>query len=113
MKMLIVITLLLSLPCRAATCGLFQAEDFGDRILYSIIQLKDPLTYLRAPSPTQTLFTITNPESAMVKTMIRGFCYCVEGEVTPDPEFEGDHNFKLLTVSVVKKQSTENCPVGF
>jgi len=86
------------------TCGLYQVEDFGDRMLYSIT------TFTGAPSKLpQTLYTITNPATAVVKGMVRGLCYCALGEIRQDPEFEGDRNFLLLTIETLEGPPFSNC----
>jgi hypothetical protein len=95
MKWLLALLFSAALPAQAAVCGLYQVEDFGDRVLYTITRI----------SEVQTLFTITNPGTPLVKDMVRGMCYCAEGVVLQDPEFEGDENYQLLTV-----ESLEGAP---
>lgn len=93
-----------SLPCAALTCGLYQVEDFGDRVTYSITR-----AYSTGTDWNQTLYTITNPGTILVRSMVRGSCYCVEGPVQLDPEFDNDVNFQLLTIETVKSHPFSQC----
>lgn len=65
-------------------CGLYQAEDFGDRMIHS---LTDFSTF-----PTlAVVYTITNAGEATVNSMLSGQCYCILGLVTesgPDPMYQ-------------------------
>ena len=101
MKILASLLMTFSLPCSALSCGLYQIEDFGDRMLYSITEF--------SAHKRQTIFTITNPADPAVRSMMRGFCYCTQGAVRPDPEFEGDSNYQLLTVTEVAGPPYTDC----
>lgn len=103
--LLIFVTTLSPLPCLASVCGLYQVEDFGDRVLYTITHFE--------PTPvnnvSQTVYTITNPTSLVAKSMVRGMCYCVNGSVMQDPEFVGDENFKLLSLESMDGAAYTGC----
>lgn len=109
MKYFFVLLIPLSISARAQVCGLYQVEDFGDRVLYSITRftLATPIT----PS-IQTVFTLTNPGHPTVRNMIHGMCYCVDGVVRPDPEFEGDDGYQLLTLSHLEGPPYIGCIPG-
>jgi len=103
MKWLFVLLIVGSPAFAAPVCGLYQVEDFGDRITYSITRLE---------ARWQTVYTVTNPGFPVVKNMLSGMCYCVEGEVQPDPEFVGDENFQLVTVSRIEAAAYAGCASG-
>ncbi len=105
MKLLLILLTAISIPCQAAVCGLYQIEDFGDRVLYSIVRF----TNTQNASSVQTLFTITNPGNPTVRGMVRGVCYCVSGIVQADPEFLGDENYQLLTLARIEDQGYTGC----
>lgn len=90
-------------PYSTTVCGLYQVEDFGDRITYSVTRFE---------SRWQSLFTVTNPGDPTVKNMMPGMCYCVEGLVQQDPEFDGDENFQLVTVSRIQSPGYFGCVLG-
>lgn len=106
MKYLLAVFSLLSTPCWATVCGLYQVEDFGDRVLYTVTRFNPP------PQNKQTLFTITNPANSAVRNMVRGMCYCVSGVVQPDPEFNGDESYQLLTLESVENHAYSGCWPG-
>lgn len=102
MKHLVLLLTLISQPCLAAVCGLYQIEDFGDRVLYT-------LTDFRSEYPRQNVYTIQNPASDVVKIMVRGICYCVDGREQADPEYEGDRSFRVLFVDAMTGIPYQNC----
>ncbi len=105
---LILLAMLFSLSARAVPpilsteeCGLYQAEDFGDTIVYSLIDT------LSIPQRTVT-FTISNPKSETVAQMLNLRCYCVVGSVRSDPEFR-DSLFKLIRIDRVSSGPYMGC----
>ena len=86
-----------SLQSAAATCGLYQAEEFTDRVLYTLTDFETKSKLTRP----QTQFTITNSDTVLVRNMIRGKCYCVDGPVSPDPEFSDDENYQLIVIEKI------------
>ena len=104
MRLIFLFITAFSVPCQALICGFYQVEDFNERVLYFLTVFDPP-----PPKGYKTLFTITNPSSPAVNSMIRGMCYCVEGQTQVDPEFEGDENFQLLTVENVEGTPFVDC----
>lgn len=59
----------------AATCGLYQIEDYGQEVLYSL--------WTFGPHTTeQQDYTVLNPDSSLVRQMFSGSCYCVDGNIS-------------------------------
>ena len=85
---------MIAIPCQASVCGLYQMEDFGDRVLYTLTHFSG----LYSGKGQQTVFTITNPANPTVRGMVRGACYCATGIVQQDPEFEGDESYQLFSL---------------
>ncbi len=81
-------------PCQASVCGLYQTEDFGERVLYTLTRFSGAGN----GKVKQTVFTITNPANQTVRGMVRGACYCADGIVQQDPEFDGDLSYQLFTL---------------
>jgi hypothetical protein len=84
------------------TCGLYQMEDFGDRVLYSI-------TDFRSDKTDQIRYAVQNPGIFAVKGMLHGSCYCVTGEIQPDPEFPGDGSYQLIWIDKLIHGPYPNC----
>ncbi len=101
MRIPLIFLIFISLPSAASTCGLFQVEDFGDRILYSLTEIPR--------SGQQIRNTIQNPENLAVRSMLRGFCYCVDADATPDPEFGGDPSYQSILVRAVLYGPYRDC----
>ena len=73
-------------------CGVYLIiEDFAKREMHT-------LNILNPPSRRQIHYTISNPETELVRGLFTGRCYCVQGTVNLDPEFNGDGDFRLLHV---------------
>lgn len=86
-----------------STCGLFVRESFDPREeIYTI-------TTFTAISGDQVRYRITNPELPAVQNMLRGFCYCANGAIMPDPSFSGDLSYLLLTVESVPYGPYKSC----
>jgi len=99
------ILLFLSLFCAhvsAEECGLFQIEDFGDRIIYT-------LTDFESARPLSVVYSITNVASNEVNSMVNRQCYCVEGEVRANPDFNSDPLYKFLQVDRIVRGPTGEC----
>lgn len=91
-----------SMANAAAVCGLYQVEDFGDRILFSLIK------FLPEVGATKT-YTIQNPLDPLVQGMVASQCYCVRGRVSADPDFGRDPMFRRLVVENVTKGPYIGC----
>lgn len=99
MRILLASILIFGVSAHAAVCGLYQVEDFGDRITYTLTRF----------TPNQTVFNITNPGNPLVKNMIQGVCYCAEGIVQQDPEFYGDDFYQLLQITRLEGAPYTGC----
>ncbi|MGZ3722424.1 MAG: hypothetical protein ACXVA9_05810 [Bdellovibrionales bacterium] len=86
----------------AEQCGLYQIEDYGERTAYTIIDFV-------SMNPQQVSYQITNRDSRVVRSMVNGLCYCVDGAVTPDPLFHGDLLYQLLEVTRVTSGPSSGC----
>lgn len=105
MRFLGVFLLVLSLQAHAEICGLYQIEDFGDRVFYSLVDFR---TF-----PEQSLiYSITNNNSIPVKTMVNGMCYCLEGEIKLDPAYEADSMYMLLNIQRIDNGPFSPCGPG-
>ena len=84
---------------RDVVCGVFETEEFedkefGDRMIYSLIDFSDP-------SVSQIHYNVQNPGLPHVQGMFNGLCYCVKGKVLPDPEYQGDAAYRLIAIESV------------
>lgn len=102
MRLIYILWIFFSAQAYGLTCGLYQMEDFGDRILFT-------LTDFRTDRTNQIRYTIKNPQDFTVRGMIHGSCYCVTGEVQPDPEFPGDNSYQLILVDKMIHGPYPNC----
>ena len=92
MRFLGVFFVLFSFHVHADICGLYQMEDYGDRVVYSLVNLN--------PMTRETMnYTITNTGASVVKTMLNGLCYCVRGEDKLDPAYESDPQYMVLEIT--------------
>jgi hypothetical protein len=87
-------------PPKRQICGGYQSEDFGDRVIYM-------LTDFRGTTPVY--YSIQNPAVETGLTLIRGLCYCVEGEALNDLEFDGDANYKVLYLNKIVSGPKVGC----
>lgn len=93
-KISVTVLLTYSASSQAAICGLYRIEDVRDGLIYSISDLHShPLR--------QFHYTISNFRSSIVQQMVNNMCYCVEGDVIPDPEWPDDESFKFITINSV------------
>lgn len=83
-------------------CGGYQSEDFGDRIIYTITEFKNAPEF-------PTYYAIQNPAVDIGLTLVRGLCYCVEGEVRPDLEFDDDSSYKVLLLESIISGPNVGC----
>lgn len=103
MKGLWLISLLFSaVLAQAQECGLYQVEDFGDRISYTLIDFQ-------THKPQTKVFHIVNSGRSPVSAMVNGLCYCVDGHITPDPNYPGDDFYKLITVVHLLRGPFQDC----
>jgi hypothetical protein len=103
-----VLILLLSLSFSSAwaeQCGLFQINDYGDRISYTLVDFS-------RMAPRILNYRIVNDDSPLVRGMVNGLCYCVDGTETVDPQFNGDLMYRLLRVGTVNSGPTQDCTPG-
>ena len=98
----VILVAALTSPVHAEICGQYQVEDFGDRVVYSIFDFQ---TF----APLAMLYTITNPTSLAVNSMVNHLCYCVEGGSVIDPQYGGDKMFNTLYVTAVKRGPYSDC----
>jgi hypothetical protein len=86
----------------AEICGLYQFNDYGDRTALTISDFTNM-------SPQTVNFQISNTESPLVQGLVSGLCYCVEGDVSADPNYPGDYLYKILAVKKVIGSPRTNC----
>ena len=106
MRVFLVLLLSFSFSASAAeVCGLFQINDYGDRISYTLVDFA-------RMAPQILNYRIINDDSSTVRGMVNGLCYCVEGSETADPQFNGDLMYRLLRVTAVNSGPTQDCSPG-
>ncbi len=85
-------------------CGLYQSEDFGNNmVMYTLTDFRS------GGKNVQVHYTIQNPATPGVRSMLRGLCYCVEGDVRPDPDYVGDKSYKLILVKKLRYGPYNHC----
>src|SRR5665213_497092 len=89
----------------AEECGLYQVEDYGERIAFTIADFN-------SAQPQTVNYKITNQDSPVISSMVNGLCYCVEGQVTQDPNYSNDTSYQLLSVERVNSGPSSGCGPG-
>jgi hypothetical protein len=75
-------------------CGVYLIEDYTNVEVHT-------LTKLTSSTGRQIHYAIANPASAAVRLMVTGRCYCVNGEVQLDPAFQGDRDYRRISVESI------------
>lgn len=78
----------------AEICGLFHFDDFGG-------PRSSQYTLTHISPFNQSRYSISNPESPLVKKMLVGSCYCVNGDVDFDSRFRDRAYFVLRIDQIV------------
>jgi hypothetical protein len=87
---------------QAESCGLFQRQDYGDVVAYTLIDFS-------SQRPQTLNFTVMNRNSAVVSGMMSGLCYCVDGIVSQDPNYSTDLLYQLIEIKAVVSGPTSGC----
>jgi len=90
----------------AESCGLFQIQDYGDVVAYTLIDFS-------SQKPQTLNFRVMNPYSAVVAGMMSGLCYCVDGNISQDPNYSTDLLYQQIEIKTVVSGPSAVClPTG-